>query len=213
MPIRWTRTWSIHGAWPSRPRVHSGSPTITGDYRPFTRATRERLAQSKFQEQRRSPGAPTGVVYNSTTNFVVGSDQPARFVFSGEDGTLSAWGRGTNATLVVDNSGAHAIYKGLALATIGDSTFLYAPDFHNGRIDVFDGQFKPVVWPGAFVDPDLPLRDSPLSVSRSWGRDYLSAMRCRIPIEKTIFQVLVTAASTSSNRTGTSYAASPPTVL
>jgi uncharacterized protein (TIGR03118 family) len=103
-------------------------------------------------------------VFNNTTNLIGGPDQPVRFIFSGEDGTLSAWSSGTNATLVVDNSAAHAIYKGLALATVGDHAYLYAPDFHNGRIDVFDGQFKLAVWPGAFVDPDLPPGFAPFGV-------------------------------------------------
>ena len=37
-------------------------------------------------------GAPTGQVFNDTTSFVVpGTGQPARFIFIGEDGDLSAW--------------------------------------------------------------------------------------------------------------------------
>src|SRR4029079_4315597 len=63
-------------------------------------------------------GKPTGVVFNSDTNVTVAPGQPARFVFSGEDGTLSAWSRGSNAVLVADNSSAGAIYKGLAALTL-----------------------------------------------------------------------------------------------
>src|SRR4051794_24523168 len=36
-------------------------------------------------------GAPTGAVFNSTTGFEVGPGQPARFIFAGEDGTISGW--------------------------------------------------------------------------------------------------------------------------
>ena len=47
-------------------------------------------------------GAPTGQVFNDTTDFVVpGTTQPARFIFAGEHGDLSAWNGGTNAVLVV----------------------------------------------------------------------------------------------------------------
>jgi uncharacterized protein (TIGR03118 family) len=42
----------------------------------------------------------------------------------------------------------------LAMGTIGQSTFLYATDFHNGAVDVFDSSFHLVnLGPKAFVDP------------------------------------------------------------
>jgi hypothetical protein len=46
--------------------------------------------------------------------------------------------------VAVDNSAAGAIYKGLAIATTAAGTFLYAADFHNARVDVFDGTFATV---------------------------------------------------------------------
>jgi hypothetical protein len=88
------------------------------------------------------PGAPTGVVFNRTTNFLGALGQPAKFIFSGEDGTLSGWSSGMNAILEGDNSSSHAVYKGLALAIVDGASFLYATDFHNGRVDVFDGEYK-----------------------------------------------------------------------
>ena len=36
------------------------------------------------------------------------------------------------------------IYKGLAIAARGSARFLYAADFHNGVVDVFDSTFTPV---------------------------------------------------------------------
>jgi hypothetical protein len=36
----------------------------------------------------------------------------------------------------------NAVYKGLAIDQIGDSNYLLATDFRNGRVDIFDGQFK-----------------------------------------------------------------------
>ena len=70
-----------------------------------------------------------------------------------------------NAILEGDNSSSHAVYKGLALAIVDGASFLYATDFHNGRVDVFDGEYKPVVSPGAFVDPDLPTGFGPFGVA------------------------------------------------
>src|SRR5207249_6182852 len=90
------------------------------------------------------PAAPTGIVFNNTTNFIVASNAPARFIFATEDGTIAAWASGANAVLKVDNSGSSAIYKGLALGSADGSNYLYAADFHNAKVDVFDGDFNPV---------------------------------------------------------------------
>jgi uncharacterized protein (TIGR03118 family) len=50
-------------------------------------------------------GAPTGQVFNTTTGFVIpANNKPARFIFCGEDGTVSAWNVGTAAVLVADTS-------------------------------------------------------------------------------------------------------------
>src|SRR5207244_1110467 len=50
------------------------------------------------------PGAPTGIVFNGGTGFVMPSGAPARFIFASEDGTISAWTGGTQAILMIDNS-------------------------------------------------------------------------------------------------------------
>src|SRR5205809_2855790 len=114
------------------------------------------------------PGAPTGVVFNGTTSFAVtkgGAAGPARFIFASEDGTISGWNPAVpptvpppskQAVVAVDNSAAGAIYKGLAIASTATGDFLYAADFHNGRVDVFDGAFAAVTTAGGFVDPNLP---------------------------------------------------------
>jgi uncharacterized protein (TIGR03118 family) len=88
------------------------------------------------------PGAPTGVVYNGTSNFVIPGVGPAHFIFASEDGTISAWNSGTQAQIVVTTAGA--VYKGIAIATVNGNPQLYATDFHNGHIDVFDTNFQRV---------------------------------------------------------------------
>jgi uncharacterized protein (TIGR03118 family) len=111
-------------------------------------------------------GGPTGVVSNGGTGFVVrhgAASAPARFIFACEDGMIRGWAgsvpaAGSNLTeVVVDNSHRGAVYRGLAVATAPDgSTYLYAADFHNGRVDVFDANWRPIKWKGAFVDRKIP---------------------------------------------------------
>jgi len=113
------------------------------------------------------PAAPTGAVFNNTTNFDLGGT-PARFIFATEDGTIAAWSTGTNAVLKVDNSGSDAIYKGLALAQNGGKDYLYATDFKGGKIDVFDSSFQPVNNIGPFNDPGIPAGFAPFNV-RNFG--------------------------------------------
>lgn len=116
--------------------------------------------------------APTGLAANPGNDFVVtieGTTGPARFLFAGEDGTISAWMRttpvSTAAVQKVDESGSGAIFKGLALATRAAGSRLYATDFHNARVRVYDGAFAPVSLPaGAFTDSKLPAGFAPFGV-------------------------------------------------
>jgi uncharacterized protein (TIGR03118 family) len=130
------------------------------------------------------PGAPTGIVFNGGASFVVmsgGSAGPARFLFASEDGTISGWNPAVpppppsrQAVVAVDNSAAGAIYKGLAIATTATGSFLYAADFHNARVDVFDGAFTPVTTAGSFVDPDLPRGFAPFGIQNLQGHIYVA---------------------------------------
>ncbi len=119
-------------------------------------------------------GAPSGIVFNSTTNFLVDSNAPAHFIFSTEDGTIIGWNTGTNAVLKVDNSTNGTVYKGLAIATDGAATYLYATDFHNGKIDVFDANYNAVVLPGAFTDPAIPAGFAPFGIQNINGQLYVT---------------------------------------
>jgi uncharacterized protein (TIGR03118 family) len=88
------------------------------------------------------PGGPTGTVYNGTTDFVLKSDgKPAVFLFATEAGTILGWngGAGTMASQVA--SKPNAVYKGLARAVAFGKNYLYATDFHHGRVDVLDSNF------------------------------------------------------------------------
>jgi uncharacterized protein (TIGR03118 family) len=116
-------------------------------------------------------GNPTGIVYNgSPTDFIVsrgGVSGPAAFIFATEAGIISAWAPAvdrTHAIPVVDNSGTGAIYKGLALAGDGTRFLVYATDFHNRRVDVFDTHFAPVTLPGGFADSSIPSTYGPFGI-------------------------------------------------
>jgi uncharacterized protein (TIGR03118 family) len=113
------------------------------------------------------PGGPTGLVANTTTSsFAVGGVR-ASFLFSGEDGVIRGWSSATGVQVGADRSGAGAIYKGLAIAANPDR--LYAADFHNARVDVFDGSFNLVNTPGAFTDPELPSGFAPFGIQNVGG--------------------------------------------
>jgi uncharacterized protein (TIGR03118 family) len=130
------------------------------------------------------PGAPTGTVYNGGIGFVItdGTNSgPALFLFDSEDGTVSGWSPAVpppppshQAFVAVDNSAAGAIYKGLAIASTPAGDRLYAADFHNARIDVFDASFQPVVNPGAFVDPGIPAGFAPFNVQNLNGMIFVA---------------------------------------
>jgi uncharacterized protein (TIGR03118 family) len=102
---------------------------------------------------------------------------PARFLFASEDGGISAWAPmvdPTNAVRVFDSRDG-AIYKGLAISAGGRGALLYATDFHNGKVDVFDSNFKPVTLPHRpFQDPHLPSGYAPFGIQAIQGDIYVS---------------------------------------
>lgn len=117
------------------------------------------------------PGNVTGTVASSsTTDFMVTNGTttaPARFMFVTESGTLSAWApsvNATNAIVVHDDAAGGAVYKGLAIATNAGQARLYAADFANGKIDVFDSAFARVTIANAFTDATLPAGFAPFNI-------------------------------------------------
>jgi uncharacterized protein (TIGR03118 family) len=127
--------------------------------------------------------SPTGQVFNPTRGFVVTSKAgsgPALFIFSAEAGQISAWSpvadpfvTGT-ATGQVEFSSPTAVYKGLAIASTGDRTFLYASNFHDGTVDVFNSHFQLVHLPGSFRDPAIPAGYAPFGIQELGGHLYVT---------------------------------------
>lgn len=126
------------------------------------------------------PGAPTGIVFNASTNFKITqgtASEASVFIFATEQGTLAAWSPKidpTHALTVVDNSPKNAIYKGLALSAGGNGNLLYATDFHNNKIDVFDSSFKPTTVLGKFSDPFIPRGFAPFGIQAIGGDIYVT---------------------------------------
>jgi len=122
------------------------------------------------------PGAPTGTVFNGSTDFQITPGNAARFMFASEDGTISAWNPAVDAThavIVVTTPGA--IYKGLAIAAVGGNQRLYATDFHNGRIDVFDAEFHRVESSEHAFDFEDRMRGfSPFGIQNIGGNLYVT---------------------------------------
>jgi len=128
-------------------------------------------------------GKPTGTVFNSTGGFMISgftkgglpTTMPAVFLFATEDGTIVGWNPNVNPQNFDQNKAgtygiiaahpAGAIYKGLAIATdSGGVSRLYATNFHQGTVDVFDTSFNLVHSFGAFADPTLPRGYAPFNV-------------------------------------------------
>lgn len=102
-------------------------------------------------------GAPTGQVYVPTgLGFKVtenGKNGDAEFLFASEAGVISGWSPSvdqTNAIIGYDGSANGSVYKGLALDTA--SKLLFATDFVNNQIQVFDTNFNLTT---SFTDTNL----------------------------------------------------------
>jgi len=120
------------------------------------------------------PAAPTGVVFNSSTNFQVSPGAVSRFIFATEDGTIVGWNSGSSGVVKVDNSASGAIYKGLGTGSAGGSNYLYAANFFAGTIDVIDQNFGTATLPGTFLDPTLPAGFAPFNVQNIGGQLYVT---------------------------------------
>jgi uncharacterized protein (TIGR03118 family) len=90
-------------------------------------------------------GTPTGIVFNDGTEFVVtsgGNSGPSVFIFASLDGAITGWNPGVDLmNAVVGTVREGAVYTGLAIANTPSGKRIYAADFANGVVDIFDGTF------------------------------------------------------------------------
>jgi uncharacterized protein (TIGR03118 family) len=127
--------------------------------------------------------APTGQVFNPTGDFVVKSKAgmgPALFIFSSEGGQIIAWNPAADpvvngkSTAQTEFSSKTAVYKGLAIASTRFGTFLYASNFHDNRVDVFNTRFHRVHLFGDFRDRHLPRGYAPFGIRAINGFIYVT---------------------------------------
>ena len=120
--------------------------------------------------------APTGLVFNAAGGFVVSSGAksgPSIFIFSTEDGTIVGWSPAVdlhNAVIAIPNSGS-AVYKGLATGTSGGKPFIYATNFHDGVVEMYDSSFHLTK---TFTDPGVPLGYAPFGIQNINGDLYVT---------------------------------------
>jgi uncharacterized protein (TIGR03118 family) len=121
-------------------------------------------------------GSPTGLVLNPTNGYVIANpDDPTDMVSSlliacTEDGLIVGFEPmlNTNKASIAYNGNSSSqsppVYKGIALGK-----YLYAADFHNNMIDVFDYNFKKVnptkLAPNAFTDATIPSGFAPFNIT------------------------------------------------
>src|SRR5262249_43478439 len=141
-------------------------------------------------------GSPTGQVFNinqpimgtgNSTDFSVsdGTNTAASvFLFATQSGAIVGWNPTVghqipfNGATISDQgivgfqAEDGATYTGLAAGDWAGEHFLYAADFHNGKIDVIDGQFQKVELGGDFTDPNLPDGYAPFNIQNLDGKLY-----------------------------------------
>jgi uncharacterized protein (TIGR03118 family) len=112
-------------------------------------------------------GSPTGQVFNDNE----AAFENDIFIFVTEAGTIAGWQLEDQdvAKQRVDNSDNDASYKGVTIAKANGKSRLYAADFHNGKIDVFDDAYKSLKTSGDFSDAKLPSGFAPFNIKEVNG--------------------------------------------
>jgi uncharacterized protein (TIGR03118 family) len=123
-------------------------------------------------------GAVSGVIANTTTSFVIADGKAASFIFCTEDGTISGWNGSVSpaalATISVNNTAANSVFKGCVIGGTATAPVMYVTDFHNGVVDMFDGNFNPIPGAKAFVDASIPAGYAPFGIANFGGKIYVS---------------------------------------
>jgi uncharacterized protein (TIGR03118 family) len=144
--------------WPA----NNGSNTLT--IVPATGAVNSTVVQAA--------GGPTGIVWNGTSTAFPITGGAASFIADTEDGHVLGWRSGT-AALTTPAVHAGAVYKGLALAQTANGPQLYATDFHNGKVDVYNSQWVLQTAP-SFNDPNLPAGYAPYGIQTVGSRIFVT---------------------------------------
>jgi uncharacterized protein (TIGR03118 family) len=104
---------------------------------------------------------------NTTSDFVIshnGRSAPATFIISTEDGTIAGFNPKVDkneAVIGADLSDSGAVFKTLTLGADAHGNVIFASDFHNDQVDIFDKNFQLV---GSFTDPNPHAGFAPFGV-------------------------------------------------
>ena len=122
------------------------------------------------------PAAPNGNVFNTTNDFVIshdGKSAPATVIFSTEDGTIVGFNPKVDkneGVIAADLSQTGAVFKTLTAGTVNGANYLFASDFHNGTVDVFDKNFQLHTFSeDQFTDPSIPAGFAPFGLKNVNG--------------------------------------------
>jgi len=105
-----------------------------------------------------SAGAPTDLAVVTPPGSFGANKNTSRgtmLLFSTEDGTIAAWNPRVNrsaASIVIDNSGAGANYKSLAISRNGHDVSLFVANFGQGQVEMYDSTYT---LEKSFTDTDL----------------------------------------------------------
>lgn len=175
--------WWISQNGPGLTTLYSGAGAATPLGQPCPAGTSTNCVIVPTGDPDKSPtGTPTGQVFNGTSDFQLTSNNPARFIFVTEDGTISGWNPGVSASsaMIKVNTHGASVFKGVALASSrtssgGMANFLYVADFGKGRVAVYDSNFNRVHMEGdAFEDEALPHGFAPFNVQNIGGDIYVA---------------------------------------
>ena len=126
-----------------------------------------------------APSQPTGVVANTTSDFIVSLTPtspaaPAQYIFATLNGGINAWQPAFGSVAVVVKFLSGHSYAGLASGSNASGNFLYAADFTSGKIDVFDKNFNPSSVSGNFTDATVPANFHPYNIQNLGGSLYVT---------------------------------------
>jgi uncharacterized protein (TIGR03118 family) len=125
-------------------------------------------------------GAPTGQVFNSTSDFAIPGGGASKFIFAGEDGSITAWSSGASAVRVATSTSSDAVYKGIAMASANGANYLYVTNFKEGKIEVLDKDFA-YVSSMNFTDPSIPADFGPFGIATINGNLYVTYAKHKGP--------------------------------
>src|SRR5437588_4757144 len=111
---------------------------------------------------------PAAVVNNPTSDFQMtvanSPPTPARFIFFTLNGNINGRSSSFGSSAPVARSLPGHAYTGVAIGSNASGNLLYAADFLNGTINVFDKDFNLTTVTGGFADVSVPPSYHPFNV-------------------------------------------------